>query len=98
MFQIKTLRLATSYISYLMVVLETNKPALDFRADLIAGELHPSKRSLNRNNCNSLSIGYNFRDGRAPLITHFENTHLVSLYHILIAFKFTNQFINTSRW
>lgn len=46
-FQIKTLRLATSYISYLTGVLETDDPAGGFRAEL---------GSLGRKNANNLQI------------------------------------------
>lgn len=48
--KIKTLRLATSYISYLTGVLETDEPAIGFRAELAGTGMRCSRQSVVRNN------------------------------------------------
>lgn len=47
--QIKTLRLATSYISYLTGVLETDDPAGGFRAELVATNRKPATGQIQIN-------------------------------------------------
>ncbi|GLV37604.1 hand [Carabus blaptoides fortunei] len=47
--KIKTLRLATSYISYLTGVLETDEPAIGFRAELAGSGMRCSRQSIVRN-------------------------------------------------
>lgn len=50
-FQIKTLRLATSYILYLIGVLETDDPAGGFRAELGTISRKTSNASAVTNDC-----------------------------------------------
>lgn len=83
--KIKTLRLATSYISYLMAVLEANEPAIGFRADLVASGLHSSRRPVIRKNKDHSTVDCSFLQGRTSPSESFESSQNVSsFFHCLL--------------